>query len=328
MTKIAIIGAGLSGLSVARLLKDYAEITIFEKSRGVGGRISTRRAEPWFFDHGAQYFTVRTEEFKDFIQPLLKQGIIKQWHASYVKFDRNKIIENQNWIQEEPRYVGVPGMNQFAKFLANGINIHLNTKILCLNYQDKWQLMDDQGYEYSNFDWVICTIPSPQAVNLLPKFFSHNYDIQNIQMDSCFSLMLGFNSGFDLEFDAAHVINSDLRWIAVNNSKPQRFGNFSLVIHSSEEYAKAYIDYDREKVKQHLMMETSHVIGHNVSLANYQILHGWRYANNTRKGQTYDIFLDMEHKLAVCGDWCCGGRVEGAFRSAYNLANKMKEIIL
>ena len=67
MTRIAIIGAGLSGLTAADSLKDYAEITIFEKARSVGGRMSNRRAEPYFFDHGAQYFSAKTDEFKAFI---------------------------------------------------------------------------------------------------------------------------------------------------------------------------------------------------------------------------------------------------------------------
>ena len=67
MKKIAIIGAGLSGLSIAHLLKENADITLFEKARGVSGRMSTRRAEPYFFDHGAQYFTARTKAFQDFM---------------------------------------------------------------------------------------------------------------------------------------------------------------------------------------------------------------------------------------------------------------------
>ena len=78
MTKIAIIGAGLSGLTAAHFLRDDADITIFEKSRSVGGRMSTRRAEPYFFDHGAQYFTAKTKPFQAFIQPLLDQDIIER----------------------------------------------------------------------------------------------------------------------------------------------------------------------------------------------------------------------------------------------------------
>jgi renalase len=75
MKKIAIIGAALSGLSAAQFLKDHAEITLFEKALGVSGRISTRRTEHYFFDHGAQYFTAKTKAFHDFIQPLINQGI-------------------------------------------------------------------------------------------------------------------------------------------------------------------------------------------------------------------------------------------------------------
>jgi len=325
MIKIAIIGAGLSGLSFAHLLKDYAEITLFEKARGVSGRMSTRSAEPYFFDHGAQYFTARTKPFQNFIQPLLDQGIIERWNARYVKFKSNHIIESKKWIDDEPRYVGVPGMNQVGKFLSKGLNIYINTKIVSLKYQDKWELTDDTDQQYSDFDWIICTTPSPQVVELLPESFAYYGDIKATQMRACFSLMLGFEKSLPLEFEATHVTDSDLSWIAVNSNKPKRSGNFSLIIHSSEKYAEVHIDDDREKVMQYLMDETSHIIGHDVSTANYKNIHRWRYANNADKKQKNPIFLDHHHKIAVCGDWCVGGRVEGAFISAYNLALKMKE---
>ena len=135
MIKIAIIGAGLSGLSAAYLLKEYADITVFEKSRGVSGRMSTRRSEPYFFDHGAQYFTARTKAFQDFIEPLVNQGIIERWNPCYVKFDGNKIIERKNWSEEEPRYIGSPGMSEISKFLAKDINVKINKKIISINYK-------------------------------------------------------------------------------------------------------------------------------------------------------------------------------------------------
>ena len=72
MLTIAIIGAGISGLTAANILKDVAKVTVFEKSRGVGGRIATRRAEPFYFDHGAQFFKARTEDFQSFIKPMIK----------------------------------------------------------------------------------------------------------------------------------------------------------------------------------------------------------------------------------------------------------------
>ena len=48
----------------------------------------------------------------------------------------------------------------------------------------------------------------------------------------------------------------------------------------------------------------------------------------TTRDQSRSLFLDQDHKLTACGDWCLGGRVEGAFTSAYNLVLKMKERVL
>jgi renalase len=47
MKKMAIIGSGLSGLTLAHLLKDCFEITLFEKARSPGGRLATRRTDPY-----------------------------------------------------------------------------------------------------------------------------------------------------------------------------------------------------------------------------------------------------------------------------------------
>ncbi|MDC0864718.1 FAD-dependent oxidoreductase [Rickettsiaceae bacterium] len=325
MIKIAIIGAGLSGITFAHLLQDYADITLFEKARGVGGRMSTRRAEPYFFDHGTQYFTARTKRFQNFIQTLIGKGIIERWNAHYVKFRGNQIIEKRNWLDEEPRYVGVPGMSHIAKFLAQGLNIHCNKRITSLNRQGTWQLIDEEGQQSQGFDWVICTAPSPQVVDLLPDSFKYHADIQVIKMRACFSLMLGFEQNITLDFEAAHVTDSDLRWIAVNSHKPQRPDLFTLMVHSSEDYAEAHIDDDRDQVIKHLINETSHIIGQDVSQANYKNIHGWRYANNADKKQKSSVFIDQDLKLAACGDWCLGGRVEGAFTSAYNLTKYIKE---
>ena len=106
MIRVAIIGAGLSGLSLAQLLGNRVEVVLFEKARGVSGRMSTRRAEPYYFDHGAQYFTARTKPFQKFIQPFINDGVIKRWLARYAKFDDDRVVELKDWKNDEPRYVG------------------------------------------------------------------------------------------------------------------------------------------------------------------------------------------------------------------------------
>ena len=325
--KIAIIGAGLSGLTAAHFLNEHASITIFEKARGVGGRMSTRQADHYFFDHGAQYFTARTKPFQDFIQPLINQGIIQRWDARWVKFNGAQVIDKKNWIDEEPRYVGVPGMNKVCKHLAENLNILVNTKISSMQYKRRWDLFDQKGQIFKDFDWVISTVPAPQVQELFPKNFTHHETIKTIKMKACFCLMLGFEKKLLLDFEAAHVTNSDLSWVAVNSHKPQRSGNYSLVVHSSEKFAEVYIYDDRERVMNHLLNETSRILDIDIGVSSYKTLHGWRYANNATR-EKHSVFLDQEHKLAACGDWCQGGRVEGSFTAAYNLINEVKETVL
>ena len=110
------------------------------------------------------------------------------------------------------------------------------------------------------------------------------------KMHTCFSLMLGFEQSLPLDFEAAHVTDSNLSWTAVNSHKPQRLDLFTLMVYSSEDYAEAHIHNELDQVMQHLISKTSHIIGQDVSQANYKTIHGWRYANNVDKKQK-DLYL-------------------------------------
>ena len=322
MKKMAIIGSGLSGLTLGNLLKDRFAITLFEKARSAGGRLATRIAAPYAFDHGAQYFTARTRAFHKFIEPLIKCGLIKQWTARHARIDGNKIIECTDWAIDEPRYVGVPGMNSIARHLAQHLDIKTNTRIVLLNRQKKWRLIDEHDSLYGDFDWVISTLPAPQALTLLPENFAYRTKIKEVSMHGCFALMLGFSKSFPIEFDAAHITHSDISWIAVNSNKPGRGNLFTLMVHSSQRYAEENLTTDRQKVINHLCHQTSQILGHDVSNADLKTVHSWRYANNSNR-DTYPPFADHDLKLAACGDWCLGGRVEGAFTSAINLIDAL-----
>ena len=81
---IAIVGAGLSGLTVARELARHNHVQVFEKAR-VGGRMATRRTDTHNFDHGAQFFTAKSHEFKEFLEPIRQQNIITPWECNLLK---------------------------------------------------------------------------------------------------------------------------------------------------------------------------------------------------------------------------------------------------
>ena len=326
MKRVAIIGTGLAGLSLAHRLQQRkvsnVDISLFEKSRGVGGRLATRRAEPYAFDHGAQYFTARQPSFCEFLQPLIDVGMVARWSTRCIKFDYNRRLGYQDWSQDEPRYVATPTMSALCKHLAVGFDVRLNTRITAIARPGDWQLLDQNGHTHEGFDWVILAIPSPQAVNLLPPHFQHYRCVARVTMFACFSLMLGFDQPLVLDFDAARVVNADLSWIAVNNHKPSRAGAFSLIAHSSHHFASQHLDDDKEQLIETLCETTTSILGYDVRRAEHQSIHRWLYAN-TEARDPLPILLDTAKNLAVCGDWCHGGRVEGAFLSARQLADAL-----
>ena len=323
--KIAIIGAGLSGLTAAINLDRTADITLFEKSRGAGGRICTRYVDSYNFDHGAQFFTARSAEFKKFLKPLIKSGVIDNWKARWIEVKDNRIINRQQWNDDLPRYVGVPSMSSIGKYLSKNLNIKLNTEVSIEKSPKGWNIIGYDGEVFDHYDWVISAIPAEQSLKLLPDYFSHYDALKQKKMFGCYSLMLGFNEALDLDWDAAQLTGTDVSWIAVNSSKPGRPDDYSLLVHSTNDWAEEHLDDDMDAVKEYLCSQLAKIIGQNVYSAQHIDLHRWRYANISKQDQNI-LFIDSESKLAACGDWCQKGRIEEAFRSGFDLAKEMNNL--
>tara|TARA_B100001059_G_C17790315_1_gene559736 strand:- start:656 stop:1633 length:978 start_codon:yes stop_codon:yes gene_type:complete len=323
--KIAIIGAGLSGLTAAINLDRTADITLFEKSRGAGGRICTRYKDSYHFDHGAQFFTARSAEFKKFLKPLIKSGVIDNWKARCIEVKDNRIINRQQWNDDLPRYVGVPSMNSIGKYLSKNLNIKLNTEVSIKKSPKGWNVIACDGEVFDHYDWVISAVPAEQSLKLLPDYFSHYDALKQKKMFGCYSLMLGFNEALDLDWDAAQLTGTDIGWIAVNSSKPGRPDDYSLLVHSTNDWAEEHLDDDMDAVKEYLCSKLAEIIGQDVYSAQHIDLHRWRYANIPKQDQNI-LFIDSESKLAACGDWCRKGRIEEAFRSGFDLAKEMNNL--
>ncbi len=320
MTRIAVVGAGLSGLVVAHRLQSVADVTVFEKSRGPGGRMSTRYAGDFEFDHGAQYFTARTGAFQSFLQPLIEAGVVAEWRARIADFDRSALITVHDSANAEPRFTGAPRMNRIGKALAEDLNVVLGKTIIRIERtNDVWTLTDDNGEQSGPFDCVVLAAPAAQTAVLGSGFPELVAYCNERPMLGSFALMLGFEQPIDIDWQAARIQNGDIGWIAVNSSKPGRNNAFTLVVHSSNEWAEAHMEDDREAVLDHMLDAASAVVGANLSSAMHMQLHRWRYANaDKRKGDAY--FLDKTRGLAACGDWCIRGRIEEAFTSGDQLA--------
>ncbi|MBL6664558.1 MAG: FAD-dependent oxidoreductase [Rickettsiales bacterium] len=320
--KIAIIGAGLSGLCAAKKLSRDYDVEIFDKSRGVSGRMSTRRIDDYYFDHGTQFFTAKSKEFKAFCHEAKSNNIIDEWHCRFAEITKNQITRSWDFNTTKSHYVATPHMNSLCKYLAIDLNIRLSTEITKINYQNHaWSLKSANNDIFDNYDYLILAIPSHQALNLVPRNFQHYTRIENTKMIGCFALMLGFSEQLKLDFDAALVKESIISWISINSSKPDRPDYFSLVINSSNKWAEENLENDPEELKQILIKELKNIIDFDTDKLVHQILHRWRYANIKKQEGEKSLF-DPNLNLGICGDWLISGRVESAFLSGIDLASK------
>ncbi len=324
MKKIAVIGAGLSGLTFAKSLHAKADITVFEKSRGIGGRMATRYAGDYEFDHGAQYFTAKSEAFQKFLEPFIKKGTTQNWQPNLVTLSKDGAKER---ISNHPSYVASPRMNALAKEMAEELKLVGNTHIdKVTGSAGAWELIDKEGASYGIFDFVIFAIPSHQAAVFVPENFEYLEQIKQVKMDACFSLMLGFTEPLDITFDGAFVEGSPIGWISVNSSKPQRPQGFSMMVQSQNQWAEMHVDEDKDKVQAMLLEEASDLLNQDLSKADHQVLHRWLYASTSVPAEQ-NFFHDEKNQLACIGDWCIKGRVEAAFDSGHRLAEKMSSLL-
>lgn len=327
MARVAIVGAGLAGLTLAHRLAPKHTVTVYEKSRGPGGRMATRYAGAFEFDHGAQYFTARTRAFREFLEPLIGEGLITPWRARCVEISPTGAVIQRAWDESEPRYVGVPRMNVFGKALAGGLDIRFGTAVERVERSGTgWRLLLADTPEPVDTDWLLVTTPLPQAKALLADVEGFGAALGERQMLGCFSLMLGFESPPAVAFDAALVYGADIRWIAVNSSKPGRGPASTMVVHAANRWTDANIEVELDAVRGHMLNEVHRVIGIRAADAVHQDIHRWRFANAV-KADGASHFLSPRQRLGVAGDGWLGGKVESAFTSADGLSNDLEAVL-
>ncbi|NBV06069.1 MAG: flavin containing amine oxidoreductase-like protein [Proteobacteria bacterium] len=324
MTKprIAIIGAGISGIILARELQEVAQVKIFEKSRGVGGRMSTRYVEDFAFDHGAQCFTARTKSFQKFLQPFLLSNDVAPWHGKVINIENDGSISQRFWF--ETHLVAAPNMNSLCKKLAVGLDISLNSEVKKLDRKqsDGWHLKSKADEDLGVFDLVISTAPPAQTKNLFHQYFT----CQEIFMQPCFALMLGFKSKWDRDWIFAKVRNNPIKLIAVNSSKFGRNNDVtSLVIHSRDSWSRENLERDQNQVQQILLENFTQVSSIDYKQASYVSLHRWRYAliDQTKR----EKFFNQDLGLAATSDWSTNSRIEDVWIAAINLVEKIKFVL-
>ena len=316
-SQVAVIGAGLAGLSCASaLIKAGMQVKVFEKSRGIAGRMSTRKGDGWQCDHGARYFTARDPAFQNQLAIWLEQGVAVPWQTPI------GVYENQAWHtskSSDARYVGTPWMTSPAHHLAKSLEIHTGHTITSINrVQQQWQLNTaEYGLLDYQPDWIILAIPAPQALALAQAIDPAITGLhEKAKTEGCWTMMLRFNQAITMPFEAAFINDGILSWVARNNAKPQRTGQEVWVIHAQSQWSQDHIDADPQTIAPQMIAAFIAIGG--LAPAEYAI-HRWRYASSDANYQER-FHCDFERSIGYCGDWLHGGRVEGAWLSGHALA--------
>lgn len=317
---LAIIGAGIAGLSCATALRQAGlAVTVFEKSRAPAGRMSTRRADDWQCDHGAQYFTAPDAAFRAEVARWQAAGVASLWQPTLAVIG-DAALHNTSASLE--RFVGTPRMTAPARWLASTLSIKAERTITALQrHGAHWQLhCAEEGLIESTFDAVLLAVPAPQVVPLLAEPAPLLAELaRGANMRGCWALMLRFAARVELPFDAAFVNAGPLRWIARDSAKPGRTGPETWLLHASAAWSEAHLEASAESVTTSLLAAFSACGGPTPEAAT---AHRWRYAD-TMPPLEAGCAWDPATKLGLCGDWLNGGRVEGAWLSGRKLASEL-----
>ncbi|UAW97913.1 FAD-dependent oxidoreductase [Halopseudomonas nanhaiensis] len=320
--RIGIIGAGLAGISAARALASRAHtVTLFDKSRGSGGRMSSKRTEAGELDMGAQYFTARDPRFRRELQRWLDAGWAAEWTPSLYRYDEQGLTASPD---EQRRYVGVPRMTGLSRQLLEGLTFNSGVRITDLQRDDEalWHLQDEHDRRYGPFDRILLAVPAPQAVTLLHDAPSLAQAAAQVRVAPCWTLALSFAEPLAIDMDACFVRTGPLDWISRHLSKPQRFGADSWIIQSNAAWAAQHENADPAFVRETLTGAFAEVVDTPLPAPSQSLVHRWLYARSVSPCD-WGALAAPDLGLYVCGDWCLSGRIEGAWLSGLQAADSV-----
>jgi predicted NAD/FAD-dependent oxidoreductase len=307
--RIAIIGAGMAGLSCATALTAAgAQVCVFDKGRGPAGRMATRRMETPLgeasFDMGAQYFTVRSPPFAEEVSRWVSSGHVAPWPAAGPE-----------------AWVGTPSMTAPLKVMAEGLDITWNAFVAGFSRDESgWSVHLKDGAVHA-FDAVVVALPAEQATPFLaltdPSFFKRNALSQTLP---CWTALYAFARPLSATtpiFRKQGIVS----WAARNSVKPGRAPLETWVVHADHDWSRHHLEEAPEIVADILLDRLRTLTGDRDGPALAQSAHRWRFALSTSLG--LDCLWNGEIGLGVCGDWLLAPRVESAWVSGSVLAARI-----
>ena len=323
MKDFCIIGSGISGSTIAQILGKKYSLDVYDKARGAGGRSSNKKFNKnESFDHGVQYISPKSTQFKKFINNLIKKKIVKRWLGKHLFLNTNK-KEDKKHI----KIIGNKGNNSISKYLLKDINCIFNTELIKISYKNKaWELDFSDGTK-KFYKSLILTCPFPQLKKLSKKYIKHSFINKKVKMDANITVMLATKK---MRPNISSYFFSDqiLGWAAYENSKKRFKSNYDLwTLQSTYKWANKVIN----KNKINKLGNAKILINKFFELTNlkknkifHMRNHGWKYSSNS-KPLNIKSYWNSSIRLGACADWFVGPRLESGWLSAKDLSLKINK---
>lgn len=305
--RIAIVGAGMAGLSCATLLVDAGhEAVLFDKGRGPGGRMSTRRLATSLgeigFDHGAQYLTARDPGFMAQVGRWADDGHVARWATA-----------------GDDAWVGTPAMSAPVRDTASSLDVRWQHRVEAVTQDAQGWTLHGDGIDDARFDGVIVAVPAEQVAPLVEAHRPEWAEQARATLsEPCWTVMAAYGSRLPIELDRLTdlgIIASAVR----NSAKPGRAEPEAWVLQATGRWSAKHIEAVPKAVERELLAAFAAATAQDLPAPIAISVHRWRYAKSGRLGR--DAVWDGERRLGLCGDWLLGGRVEAAWLSGRRLAD-------
>lgn len=323
---VAIIGAGLAGLTCATALKGLiSEVKVFEKNIFPGGRVTRFRAGEYEFNHGAQYFTVNNPLFWNIVSAWQTDGIVRPWDGWIVELHKGQV---NNGDQATQRFVGHPRMQVVVENLAKNCDISASSNIGELEKQSDggWRLFNERGDYMGAFDTVIIATAAHQVANLCRGVPAISQLADKVDMTVCWSGMFAFDGRLDLPYDAANVLDSPLSWISRHQMVEVDREYDCWVLHASPEWSQQYAASFRGRVMHALLDAFWEATDLTPVKPASSSVHCWKHALPINPIKEDSLFIE-DAAIGACGDWCTAPRIEGAVLSGFSMADRVMKYV-
>jgi predicted NAD/FAD-dependent oxidoreductase len=357
--QLAVIGAGVAGLAAARALRqrrpDLA-ITIYEKSRGLGGRAATRRRDGYVFDHGAQYIKAPTPELERLLTAELPAAELRDIGQPVWTFDgAGTIAEGDPAQTADPTWTYLDGLNRLGKRMGAGLDIRREVRIGSLRRTRNderrtadpmharsssiYELFDVQEHQVAEADLVLFTPPAPQAADLLAASdlepdtkASLLAELARASYRRCISLALAYDRSIARPFYA--LVNTDrahaVSWLALEHAKgPGRCppGHSLLIAQMAARWSLEHWETPAGELERLVVEQVGTLLGEDAGAPLWADIQRWRYALPD-SGADFDRLNASGSGLFFAGDYTSGqGRLHLAIESGWRAADAIERAL-